>query len=87
MDEITELENKQSISSNLITMLQVFRRIANFGAHPKKSTHSNEIIEIEKGEAEVMLQLLEELFDFVFIKPKKREEFLRTVSEKYGIKS
>ena len=84
-EEISELEEKQSVPSTLVAMLQVFRKIANFGAHPKKSTNSNEIVEIEKGEAEVMLELLEELFDFVFIKPKQQEDFLKRISEKYGI--
>ena len=66
-------------------MLQVFRKVANFGAHPKKSTNSKEIIDIEKGEADVMLELIEELFDYVFIKPKRQEEILKKISEKYGI--
>lgn len=84
-DEINELEKMQSIPSTLIAMLQVFRKVANFGAHPKKSTNSKEIIDIEKGEADVMLELIEELFDYVFIKPKRQEEILKKISEKYGI--
>lgn len=84
-EEIAELEKVESIPSTLIAMLQVFRRVANFGAHPKKSANSNEIIEIEQGEAEVMLELIEELFDYVFVKPKQQEEFLKKISNKYGI--
>jgi len=84
-EEIEELEKLQSIPSTLVTMLQVFRKMANFGAHPKKSTNSGEIIEIEKGEAEVMLELMEELFDYIFVKPKQQEEFLKNINEKYGI--
>ncbi len=86
-DEISELEKMQSIPSTLIAMLQVFRKVANFGAHPKKSTNSNEIIDIEKGEADIMLELIEELFDYVFIKPKRNEEILKKISEKYGIEA
>jgi hypothetical protein len=55
------LEEKQIVSSKLSKMLQVMRKVANFGAHPKKSNNSNEIVEVENGEAEVMLDLLEEL--------------------------
>ena len=84
-DEISELEKVPSIPSTLIAMLQVFRKVANFGAHPKKSTNSSEIVDIEKGEADIMLELIEELFDFVFIKPKKQKEVLNKISEKYGI--
>ena len=46
-------------------MLQVMRRAANFGAHPKKSTNSNEIVEVEEGESTIMLDLLEEVFDTI----------------------
>ena len=44
--EIQELEKREVVSASLVKMLQVFRRIANFGAHPKKSTNSGEIIEV-----------------------------------------
>lgn len=84
-EEISALESNKDIPSNLVEILQVFRRVANFGAHPKKSTHSHEIIDVEKNEADVMLIILEELFDYVFIKPKKRDEFKKSVAEKFGI--
>lgn len=84
-EEIKELENKTDIPSTLITMLQVMRRVANFGAHPKKSTNSNEIIDVEVGEADIMLDLINELFDYIFIKPQKQKEFLQSIKEKYNI--
>ena len=83
--EITDLENYPHIPSSLVRSLQIFRRIANFGVHPKKSTNSAEIIEVGEGETEVMLQLLLELFDFIFVKPKRQEEFELKIKEKYGI--
>lgn len=86
-DELKELESKSNVPSSLITMLQVMRRVANFGAHPKKSTNSNEIVEVENGESDVMLELLVELFDYIFVKPRQQEEFLKKVEEKYGIKA
>ena len=85
-DEIKELENGSNIPTKLVTMLQVMRRVANFGAHPKKSTNSNEIVEVEAGESAVMLDLLEEVFDYIFVKPKQQELFLKGIEEKYGIK-
>lgn len=84
-EEINELEEREIVSAALAKMLQVFRRIANFGAHPKKSTNSNEIVEIEKGEAEIMLDLLQELFECIFVKPKQQEAFLESIKVKYGI--
>lgn len=33
-----------------------------------------------------MLELILELFDYLFIKPKQQEQFLKKIEEKYGIK-
>ena len=85
-EEIKELEDSSNIPTKLVAMLQVMRRVANFGAHPKKSTNSNEIVEVEAGESAVMLDLLEEVFDYIFVKPKQQEVFLKGIEEKYGIK-
>jgi len=53
------------------------RQIGNFAAHPIKSTSSGEIVDVEPGEAEWNLDVLEGLFDFYFVGPaeskKKRE--------------
>ena len=86
-EEITELESQSHIPSTLVTFLQGMRRVANFAAHPKKSTNSAEIVEIEEGESAVMLELINELFDFVFVKPAKETEFVKKIEAKYGIKS
>ena len=84
-EEIKELETHSNIPSTLITMLQVMRKVANFGAHPKKNTNSNEIIDVEIGEADIMLDLINELFDYLFVKPQKQKEFLQYIKEKYNI--
>lgn len=85
-EELDKLESKQNIPANLCKMLQIMRRVANFAAHPKKLTNSNEIIEVEKGESEIMLELLLELFDFIFVKPAHMQSFENEIEEKYGIK-
>ena len=84
-EEIKELEQKDIVSGNLAKMLQVFRKVANFGAHPKKSTNTGEIVAVEKGEAEIMLDILRELFDCLFVKPRQQQDFLNEIKEKYGI--
>lgn len=84
-EELNELATQKIVSVNLAKMLQVFRKVANFGAHPKKSSNSNEIIEVEKGEAEIILDLLEELFDCIFVKPKQQTDFLADIKDRYGI--
>ena len=84
-NEIQAFSVRTDVPSKLGSMLQVMRKVANFAAHPKKSTHSNEIVDVNKGEAEIMLDLMYEVFDYVFIKPKQQEEFLSMAKEKYGI--
>jgi hypothetical protein len=70
------LDNKQ-LPSYLADDLDAVRNIGNFGAHPLKSTSTGEIIDVEAGEAEWNLDVLEGLFDFYFVQPaiakKKRE--------------
>ena len=83
--ELDELQNRQGIPSTLVTVLQIMRKVANFGAHTKKSANSAEIVDVEPSEAEVMLDLLLELFDYVFVKPAQKEAFIATAKEKYGV--
>jgi hypothetical protein len=59
--------------------LDYARRIGNFGAHPEKSDITGMIVEVEPGEAEWNLDVLDGLFDHYYARParekKKREEF------------
>ena len=50
-------------------MLDQVRVIGNFSAHPLKDTNSGEIVDVEPGEAEWNLDVLDELFDFYYVKP------------------
>jgi hypothetical protein len=49
--------------------LHAVRQIGNFAAHPIKSTSTGEIVDVEEGEAEWDLDVLESLFDFYFVQP------------------
>ena len=49
--------------------LDAVRVRGNFAAHPMKSTNPTEILEVEPGEAEWCLNVLESLFDFCFVQP------------------
>lgn len=40
-----------------------------FAAHPNKSLSTGAIVDVEPGEAEWMLDVLEGLFDFYFVQP------------------
>ncbi len=84
-EELKELEAQREVPSTLLAALQVMRKVANFGAHPKKSTNTAEIVEIEPNEAEIMLDLLIEVFDFAFVKPAQKQAFIDMAKEKYGV--
>lgn len=58
----------------LTSAVDAVRQIGNFAAHPLKFTNSGEIVEVEDGEAEWLLEVLESLFDFVFVQPAKLDE-------------
>lgn len=57
--------------------LDAIRNIGNFAAHEQKSTTSGVILDVEPGEAEWNLDVLDALFDFYYVRPeierKKRE--------------
>lgn len=68
-NEINEVIPK--LPSHLADAVDAIRNIGNFAAHPLKSTNSGEILDVEPGEAEWSLEVLEHLFDFYFIQPER----------------
>lgn len=67
--EIEELINSKQLPSYLADGLDAVRHIGNFAAHPIKNTNTGEIVEVELGEAEWLLDILEGLYDFYFVQP------------------
>ena len=57
------------LPSEIAANVDAIRHIGNFAAHPMKSKASGEIVEVEEGEAEWLLDVLEELFDFYYVGP------------------
>jgi Domain of unknown function (DUF4145) len=68
-DEIDALLELKTLPSHLADALDGVRHIGNFAAHPEKSTNTGEIVAVEPGEAEWLLDTLEGLFDFYFVGP------------------
>ena len=70
-----------TLPSHLAEAVDAVRNIGNFAAHPLKSTNTGEILDVEPGEAEWNLEVLEGLFDFYFVQPailKKKRDALNT---------
>jgi len=65
-DQIEEVINSGHVPTHIQEGLDAVRNTGNFAAHPIKSTSTGEIVEVELGEAEWDLDVLESLFDFLF---------------------
>ena len=68
-NEIQQVLDSKQLPSHLADDLDAIRNIGNFAAHPIKSSHTGEIVDVEPHEAEWSLDVLEGLFDFCFVQP------------------
>jgi Domain of unknown function (DUF4145) len=67
--EIDELIATGGLPSRINESVDAIRNIGNFAAHPIKSTNTGEIVEVEPGEAEWNLDVLDMMFDHYFVQP------------------
>ncbi|MDP8933719.1 MAG: DUF4145 domain-containing protein [Cyanobacteriota bacterium] len=65
---------KPDIPPYLIKAVDAIRNVGNFAAHPLKSTNTGEVVPVEPGEAEWLIEVLNSLFDFTFTQPLKSQE-------------
>jgi hypothetical protein len=80
--EIQEVLESKRLPSHLADAIDMVRVVGNFAAHPLKSTHSGEILDVEPGEAEWLLDVLEGLFDHYFVQPAKLAAQRKAINEK-----
>ena len=83
--EIEEVLQSKQLPSHLALAIDAVRNIGAFAAHPIKSTNTGEIVDVEPGEAEWLLDVLEGLFDFYFVQPaelaRKREALNKKLTD------
>ncbi|HFK5507930.1 DUF4145 domain-containing protein [Elizabethkingia anophelis] len=70
------------IPSHLTDAVDAIRNIGNLAAHPEKESNTGNIVNIEPGEAEWLIEVIEALFDFTFIQPYKLEIRRKELNEK-----
>ncbi len=70
--EIETVIEQGHLPSDLAHDLDMIRTTGNFAAHPIKSTSTGEVVDVEPGEAEGLLDLVEELLDYYFVRPARR---------------
>ena len=84
---IGEAVDDPGMPPDIARSLDAVRNIGNFAAHPNKSTATGEIVEVEPGEAEWCLEVIEMLFDFYFVRPadiRRREDDLDSKLREMG---
>jgi hypothetical protein len=83
--EIDQVLESRQLPSHLAESIDAIRNIGNFAAHPLKSSNTGEIVDVEAGEAEWTLDVLEGLFDFYFVQPallaKKKDALNKKLQE------
>jgi hypothetical protein len=81
-NEIAEFLEKSGIPSYISKAVDAIRNVGNFAAHPLKDTNTGEIMEVENGEAEWLLDVLDAMFDYIFVQPKRLETRKQQLNEK-----
>jgi hypothetical protein len=81
-NEIDDFINLKDVPSYLTQAVDAVRNVGNFAAHPTKDTNTGEVVEVEPGEAEWLLDVIEALFDFAFVQPIRLEERKQKLNQK-----
>jgi hypothetical protein len=80
--EIDEVIEQNLVSSALTEQLDAVRHTGNIAAHPMKSGLTGEIVEVEVGEAEWNLDVLDGLFEEWYVQPDKLAKRKAAFNEK-----
>ena len=70
------------LPSHLAQIVDAIRAVGNFAAHPTKSKSSREIVEVEPGEAEFNLDVLDGLLDFYYVQPERTKQRKAAINKK-----
>jgi hypothetical protein len=68
-NDIDQVLASNALPAHLAKAIDAVRTIGNFAAHAIKNTQTAEIVDVEPEEAEWLLDVLEQAFDFYFVAP------------------
>jgi hypothetical protein len=80
--EIDNFVSEEAPPSYLAQALAAVGQVGSFALHPSKDVNTGDIAEAGPGEAEWLLDTLEALFDFAFVRPLRLAEMKRQTNEK-----
>ena len=83
-EEIEEVLAQGILPSHLSEQLHAVREIGNFAAHTTKSTNSGLIVDVEPEEAEWNLDVLDGLFEFLYVAPASAQRRKDRLNRKLG---
>lgn len=72
--EIQQVLDSGTLPRYLSEQIDAIRVFGNFAAHPNENVNTGEIVPVEPAEADASLDIIEALFDFYFVMPKRSEE-------------
>jgi hypothetical protein len=70
-DQIQEVIDGHLLPTEIAEGLNAVRNIGNFAAHLQKSKSTGEIVDVEPHEAEWNLEILYDLIDYTYVRPKR----------------
>jgi len=71
----------KTLPAGILPALAAVTDVSNLQANPAKNTHPGLILDVEPGEAEYLLDVLEALFDYYFVKPAELKIHRETLIE------
>jgi hypothetical protein len=80
--EIDEVMASGVLPSNIADELDKIRIVGNFAAHLNKATATGIILDVEPGEAEWNLEVLQDLFDFYYVRLERSKQLKDDINKK-----
>lgn len=80
--EIDQVLASHKLPSDVADSIDAIRNVGNFAAHPIKSTNTGEIVDVEPGEAEWLIDVIEDLFDALFSRPELQKKRMAALDAK-----
>ena len=80
--EIQNAIDSRQVPTYISESLDAVRTIGNFGSHPLKNKQTGEIVDVEEGEADWNIEVLEALMDFYYTQPAKLKKRKSALNEK-----
>jgi hypothetical protein len=82
---LAETDRRKQLPVALHNTVDAIRNFGNFGAHPINDQTTLQIVDIDPGEAEWCIEIIEELFDFYFEKPARSQAKIAAANSKLAI--